>query len=31
VNSYLSYRSHRFDRLTGGSPSVLVRDGVIDR
>lgn len=31
VNSYLSYRSPRFDRLTGGSPTVLVRDGEIDR
>ena len=31
VNSYLSYRSERFDRLTGGSPTVLIKDGVIDR
>lgn len=31
VNSYLSYRSPRFDRLAGGSPDVLIRNGVIDR
>ena len=31
VNSYLSYRSQRFDRVTGGDPTVLVKDGVIDR
>lgn len=31
VNSYLSYRSKRFDRLTGGSPTTLIKDGVIDR
>jgi uncharacterized membrane protein YcaP (DUF421 family) len=31
VNSYLGYRSRRFDRLTGGEPTVLVRHGVIDR
>ena len=31
VNSYLSYRSQRFDRLTGGSPAILIRNGVIDR
>jgi uncharacterized membrane protein YcaP (DUF421 family) len=31
VNSYLSYRSQRFDRLTGGSPTILIRYGVIDR
>jgi uncharacterized membrane protein YcaP (DUF421 family) len=31
VNSWLSYRSPRFDHLTGGSPTVLIRDGVIDR
>ena len=31
VNSYLGYRSPRFDRLTGGSPTILVRDGAIDR
>lgn len=31
VNSYLSYRSQRFDRLTGGSPAVLVRNGTMDR
>ena len=31
VNSYLSYRSQRFDRLTGGSPTVLVKNGVMDR
>ena len=31
VNSWLSYRSPRFDHLAGGSPTVLVRDGVIDR
>jgi uncharacterized membrane protein YcaP (DUF421 family) len=31
VNSYLSYRSERFDRLTGGEPTVLVQDGVFVR
>ena len=31
VNSYLSYRSERFDRLAGGSPDVLIKNGVIDR
>lgn len=31
ANSYLSYASVPFDRLTGGSPTVLVRDGVPDR
>ena len=31
VNSYLSYRSQRFDRLTGGQPTVLVKDGVMVR
>ncbi len=31
VNSYLSYASVTFDRLTGGPPTVLVRDGVPDR
>jgi uncharacterized membrane protein YcaP (DUF421 family) len=31
VNSYLSYRSERFDRLAGGAPRILVRYGVIDR
>jgi uncharacterized membrane protein YcaP (DUF421 family) len=31
VNSYLSYRSPRFDRLAGGAPTVLVKDGVIVR
>jgi uncharacterized membrane protein YcaP (DUF421 family) len=31
VNSYLSYRSERFDRLTGGEPTVLVKDGTLVR
>jgi len=31
VNSWLSYRSERFDRLTGGEPTVLVRNGEMDR
>jgi uncharacterized membrane protein YcaP (DUF421 family) len=31
VNSYLSYRSERFDRLTGGEPTVLVKNGVMLR
>jgi uncharacterized membrane protein YcaP (DUF421 family) len=31
VNSWLSYRSQRWDRLTGGEPTVLVKDGVMDR
>ena len=31
VNSYLSYRSQRFDRLAGGGPTVLVKDGEIVR
>lgn len=31
LNAWLSYRSVRFDHLTGGGPAVLVRDGVIDR
>jgi uncharacterized membrane protein YcaP (DUF421 family) len=31
VNSYLSYRSQRVDRLTGGKPTVLVKHGVIVR
>lgn len=30
VNAYLSYRSQTFDRLTGGSPTVLIRDGQLD-
>jgi uncharacterized membrane protein YcaP (DUF421 family) len=30
VNSYLSYRSQRFDRLAGGEPTVLVKNGVMD-
>ena len=29
VNSYLSYRSQRFDRLVGGEPTVLVKDGAM--
>jgi uncharacterized membrane protein YcaP (DUF421 family) len=31
VNSYLSYRSKRFDRLTGGGPTELVRNGALVR
>ena len=31
INSWLSYRSPRFDHLTGGGPVVLVRGGAIDR
>ena len=31
VNSWLSYRSQRIERLTAGPPRVLVRDGAIDR
>lgn len=31
VNSYLSYRSQRFDRLVGGEPAVLVKDGAMVR
>ena len=31
VNSWLSYRSRRFDRLTGGEPTVLVKNGEMDR
>jgi uncharacterized membrane protein YcaP (DUF421 family) len=31
INQLLSYRSERFDRLTGGAPAVLVRDGAVDR
>ena len=31
VNSYLSYRSERFDRLAGGDPTILVKDGQIVR
>ena len=31
VNSYLSYRSERFDRLAGGEPTVLVKNGKIAR
>ena len=31
VNSYLSSRSERFDRLAGESPTWLVKDGVIVR
>jgi uncharacterized membrane protein YcaP (DUF421 family) len=31
VNSYLSYRSQRFDRLAGGKPTILVKHGVVDR
>ena len=31
VNSYLSYRSQRFDRLVGGEPTVLVKDGAMVR
>jgi uncharacterized membrane protein YcaP (DUF421 family) len=30
LNSYLGYRSSTFDRLTGGSPRVLVRHGQVD-
>jgi uncharacterized membrane protein YcaP (DUF421 family) len=30
LNSYLGYRSSIFDRLTGGSPRVLVRNGRVD-
>jgi uncharacterized membrane protein YcaP (DUF421 family) len=30
INSYLSWRSSRFDRLTGGSPRVLVSNGHVD-
>jgi uncharacterized membrane protein YcaP (DUF421 family) len=30
LNSYLGYRSSAFDRLTGGSPRVLVRHGQVD-
>jgi uncharacterized membrane protein YcaP (DUF421 family) len=31
VNAWLSYRSQRFDRLTGGEPTVLVTNGEMDR
>jgi uncharacterized membrane protein YcaP (DUF421 family) len=31
VNAYLSYRSQTFDHLIGGSPTVLIRDGQLDR
>ena len=31
VNSYLSYRSERFDRLAGGQPTVLVKNGALVR
>jgi len=31
LNCFLSYRSPAFDRLAGGSPTVLVRDGRIAR
>ncbi len=31
INSVLSFRSQRFDRLSGGSPTVLVKDGTIIR
>jgi uncharacterized membrane protein YcaP (DUF421 family) len=31
INSYLSYRSQRFDRLTGGEPTLLVENGEIQR
>jgi uncharacterized membrane protein YcaP (DUF421 family) len=31
LNSYLGYRSQRFDELTGGAPRVLIRRGEIDR
>lgn len=31
ANSYLSFRSRRIDELLGGKPSVLVRDGQIER
>jgi uncharacterized membrane protein YcaP (DUF421 family) len=31
VNEWLSYRSERFDRLSGGGPTVLVRNGLLDR
>ena len=31
VNSWLSYRSARFDRLAGGEPTVLVKDGAMVR
>lgn len=31
ANSWLSYRSIRFDHLAGGTPTVLVRDGQIQR
>jgi uncharacterized membrane protein YcaP (DUF421 family) len=30
LNSYLGYRSTAFDRLTGGSPRVVVRNGHLD-
>jgi uncharacterized membrane protein YcaP (DUF421 family) len=31
LNSYVGYRSPAFERLTGGTPTLLVRDGRIDR
>ena len=31
VNAYISYRSERFDRITGGSRTLLVKDGVMLR
>jgi uncharacterized membrane protein YcaP (DUF421 family) len=31
LNEFLSYRSPRVERLTGGAPRVLVRHGVVDR
>jgi uncharacterized membrane protein YcaP (DUF421 family) len=31
VNSYISYRSQRFDRLAGGSPTILIKNGIVDR
>jgi uncharacterized membrane protein YcaP (DUF421 family) len=31
INSWLSYRSRRWDHLTGGEPTVLVKDGRMDR
>ncbi len=31
LNSFLSYKSITFDKLTGGEPRVLVKDGEMDR
>ena len=31
VNSYLGYRSERFDRIAGGAPTVLVKNGALVR